>query len=150
MRLKRIVLAAALAVGLITPFAFGALAGGGADAFAGVDTRGLDAIALEVSQGDQVIGRLLIREGEMGTVRLSPRGTTVGIAAEAISLRGDATRLAFYRLESSRAAEAKNGEWIEDREIAHGEKIAVPAAALARAEEPGFEVRLLSVRLADR
>lgn len=150
MRLKRIVLAAALAAGLIAPFAFGALWDADTDAFAGVDTQGLDAVTLEVSKGDEVLARLLIRENEMGSVRLTRGGSTVGIVPEAISLRGDATRLAFYQLESSRDAATKNGTWVEDREVARGERVAVPAAALSRGEEPGFDVRLLSVRLADR
>lgn len=120
------------------------------DVFAKADTGDLDAVSLEVLRGDELVVRLLIRENEMGSLRLGAGARTLGIVPESISLRGDEVRLAFYELEHSRDANTKNGRWIEDLEISQGESIAAPSATVAWSGEPDLRVRLQGVRLASR
>lgn len=120
------------------------------DVFARADTGDLDAVTLEMLKDDRVVVRLLIREGEMGSLRMAPGARTLGIVPESISLRGDAVRLAFYELEHSRDANTGSGRWIEDLEIGRGETVAAPADTVAWAGETGLQVRLQSTRLVSR
>lgn len=121
------------------------------DRFSTVDIGDLDAVTLELIHNDGTIARVLIREGEMGSVRLAPGAPTLGIEPESISLRGDAVRLALYELDRGRGDAAIDGKrWIEDLELVQGEAIGVPAATQALLGSAELQLRLHSTRFAKR
>jgi hypothetical protein len=115
-----------------------------------VDTNGKNAVVLEFARNGDPVSTVLVREGELGSIRFDER-EVIGFVPEWIADRGDGARLGMYRVGDQYAGEMPGAQdWIEDVPLSKGDVALNPRKAAAYAGEPALTVRLVDTILVAR
>lgn len=116
-----------------------------------VDTRGEDAVVLEFLRDGDPVSKILLRQGNLGSIRVAEESDVIGVVVESISDRGDRARLGVYRLEDQYTAELPRSEnWLEDVELAKGALPIAPEKTALYTGDTNLTMRLVDTILVTR